>query len=103
MEVRRRERVLTETARIFSTVCNPFVTSLALFVLLAHARARSYEDFWILLFNSAFFTSIGPMLYVFWLYASGRITDLDMSIRQERRRSLGHSSSSSSSARSICG
>ena len=89
MEVRRRERVLTETARIFSTVCNPFVTSLALFVLLAHARARTYEDFWILLFNSAFFTSIGPMLYVFWLYASGRITDLDMSIRQERQRVFG--------------
>ncbi len=37
-----------------------------------------------LLGNSAFFTSIGPMLYVFWLYATDRISDLDMSMREER-------------------
>ncbi len=76
----------TDLARIFSTVCNPFVTSLALFVILASVRSRTTADFWVLLFNSAFFTSIGPMLYVFWLYATGRISDLDMSIRAERER-----------------
>jgi len=81
-----RKRVWTDLARIFSTVCNPFVTSLALFVILAAVRSRTTADFWILLFNSAFFTSIGPMFYVFWLYATGRISDLDMSIRAERER-----------------
>lgn len=86
VRLRRRDRVWTDLARIFSTVCNPFLTSLALFVILAGARARTNADFWVLLFNSAFFTSIGPMLYVFWLYATDRISDLDMSKRDERER-----------------
>lgn len=89
LPLRVRPRVWTDTARIFSTVCNPFVTSLALFVILAGARSRGTTDFWVLLFNSAFFTSIGPMLYVFTLYATDRISDLDMSIRSERQKVFG--------------
>jgi membrane-associated phospholipid phosphatase len=84
-----RPRVWTDLARIFSTVCNPFLTSLALFVVLAGARAHTATDFWVLLFNSAFFTSIGPMLYIFALYATDRISDLDMSIRAERQKVFG--------------
>jgi membrane-associated phospholipid phosphatase len=80
----RRRRVLIDLARIFSTVCNPFVTAMALFVILAHAFAHDVGTFWFLLFSSTIFTSIGPMLFVFWLYSSGRISDLDMSIRSER-------------------
>ncbi|HEX3463536.1 MAG TPA: hypothetical protein VHS78_05735 [Candidatus Elarobacter sp.] len=84
--LRFRKRVWTDAARIFSTVCNPFLTSLALFVILAGARSNGTTDFWILLFNSAFFTSIAPMLFIFYLYATDRISDLDMSIRTERER-----------------
>jgi membrane-associated phospholipid phosphatase len=84
-----RPRVWTDMARIFSTVCNPFLTSLALFVVLAGARAHGATDFWVLLFNSAFFTSIGPMLFIFALYATDRISDLDMSIRSERQKVFG--------------
>lgn len=85
----RRRRVLTETARIFSTVCNPFLASLALFVILAYSRSRSVTEFWTLAFASIFFTSLGPMLYVFWLYWNEQITDLDMSRREERARVFG--------------
>ena len=85
----RRRRVLTETARIISTVCNPFLAALALFVILAHARSTTVTQFWTLAFVSVFFTSIGPMLYVFWLYWTERITDLDMSIRAERQQVFG--------------
>lgn len=84
--IRFRKRVWTDAARIFSTVCNPFLTSLALFVILAGARSNGTTDFWILLFNSAFFTSIAPMLFIFYLYATDKISDLDMSIRAERER-----------------
>jgi membrane-associated phospholipid phosphatase len=84
--LRVRKRVWTDVARIFSTVCNPFLTSLALFVILAGARSNGVADFWVLLFNSAFFTSIAPMLFIFYLYATDRISDLDMSIRTERER-----------------
>jgi len=84
--LRVRKRVWTDVARILSTVCNPFLTSLALFVILADVRSGSATDFWVLLFNSAFFTSIGPMLFIFYLYATDRISDLDMSIRAERER-----------------
>jgi membrane-associated phospholipid phosphatase len=84
--LRVRKRVWTDVARIVSTVCNPFLASLALFVILAGARSSSPYEFWVLLFNSAFFTSIAPMLYIFYLYATDRISDLDMSIRSERER-----------------
>lgn len=87
--LRIRPRVWTNVARIFSTVCNPFLTSLALFVILAGARSHGANDFWILLFNSIFFTSLGPMIFIFVLYATGRISDLDMSIRAERRQVFG--------------
>ncbi len=85
----RRRRVLYDLARIFSTVCNPFLTGLALFVILAHALAKDTGSFWFLLFTSTFFTSLGPMLFVLWLYASDRISDLDMSIRSEREAVFG--------------
>ena len=84
--LRFRKRVWTDVAKIVSTVCNPFLTSLALFVILAGARSNGATDFWILLFNSAFFTSIAPMLFIFYLYATDKISDLDMSIRTERER-----------------
>lgn len=84
--LRLRKRVWTDAARIISTVLNPFVTSLTLFVILADARSNGSHDFWILLFNSAFFTSIAPMLFIFALYATGRISDLDISVRAERER-----------------
>ena len=84
--LRVRKRVWTDVARIISTVCNPFLTSLALFVILADVKSQSATDFWVLLFNSALFTSIAPMLFIFWLYATDRISDLDMSIRTERER-----------------
>jgi len=89
IRVSRRRRVLTDLARIFSTVCNPFLTALALFVLLAHQETRDTGNFWFLLFTSTFFTSIGPMLYVLWLYSNDRISDLDMSVRSEREKVFG--------------
>jgi membrane-associated phospholipid phosphatase len=85
----KNRRVWRDLARIISTIFNPFLTALALFVILAHATARDTGDFWRLLFLSSFFTSIGPMLYVFWLYASDRISDLDMSVRHEREAVFG--------------
>jgi membrane-associated phospholipid phosphatase len=80
----KNRRVWRDVARILSTIFNPFLTALALFIILADVSATSTLDFWRLLFLSTFFTSIGPMLYVFWLYATDRISDLDMSIREER-------------------
>jgi len=85
----RRRRVLTDVARIFSTIFNPFLTALALFVLVAHAKSKDTPTFWFFLFTSTFFTSIGPMLYVLWLYAHDKISDLDMSVRGERERVFG--------------
>jgi membrane-associated phospholipid phosphatase len=80
----KHRRVWRDLARILSTIFNPFLTALALFVILAHIGAKDTLNFWGLLFISTFFTSIGPMLYVFWLYANDHISDLDMSVRSER-------------------
>jgi len=80
----RQRRIWRDLARSLSTIFNPFLTALALFIILAHIGAKDTLDFWRLLFLSTFFTSIGPMLYVFWLYATDRISDLEMSVRAER-------------------
>ncbi|HTX55601.1 MAG TPA: phosphatase PAP2 family protein [Candidatus Acidoferrales bacterium] len=85
----KNRRAWRDLARILSTIFNPFLTALALFVILAHASARTTLDFWWLLWVSTFFTSIGPMIYVFWLYGSDRISDLDMSHRHEREAVFG--------------
>ncbi len=80
----KNRRVWRDLARSLSTIFNPFLTAFALFIILAHIGAKDTLDFWRLLFISTFFSSIGPMLYVFWLYATDRISDLDMSVRLER-------------------
>ena len=85
----RNRRVWRDLARILSTIFNPFLTAIALFIILSHVRASSPEQFWWLLFLSTAFTSIGPMLFIFWLYAADRISDLDMSIREEREKVFG--------------
>jgi membrane-associated phospholipid phosphatase len=84
--LRPRTRVWIELARFVSTVCNPFLTSLALFALLAWVEAKTTASFWVFLGASTFFTTLAPLAFVFWLYASGRISDLDMSIRAEREK-----------------
>jgi membrane-associated phospholipid phosphatase len=80
----KKRGVWRELARSLSTIFNPFLTAFALFVILAEIGAKGTLDFWRLLFVSTFFVSIGPMLYVFWLNATDRISDLDMSVRVER-------------------
>jgi len=84
----KNRRVWRDLARILSTIFNPFLTALALFAILAHIGLHDIDEFWRLLLISTFFTSIGPMLYIFWLYATNRISDLDMSIRHERVAAL---------------
>lgn len=85
----KNRRVWRDLARILSTIFNPFLTALALFIILSHIRARTTEEFWGMLFLSTFFTSIAPMLFIFWLYATDRISDLDMSLREEREKVFG--------------
>ncbi len=85
----KNRKVWRDLAKIISTIFNPFLTALGLFVILAHIAAGGTVDFWRLLFISTFFTSLGPMLYVFWLYGTDRISDLDMSVRHEREAVFG--------------
>ncbi|MGB8909317.1 MAG: hypothetical protein WCC84_11275 [Candidatus Cybelea sp.] len=80
----RNRRIWRDLARSLSTIFNPFLTAFALFAILAHIGAKETVHFWRLLFVSTFFVSLGPMLYVFWLYATDRISDLDMSVREQR-------------------
>ncbi len=85
----KNRRVWRDLARILSTIFNPFLTALALFMILSHILARTTQEFWWMLFLSTAFTSIVPMLFIFWLYATDRISDLDMSVREEREKVFG--------------
>lgn len=84
----REHRAVVEFARSLSTIFNPFVCATALFVILAHAYSSSTIRFWELSFAGIFFFAVAPMLCVFYLYLSGRISDFDMSDRSERRRAF---------------
>jgi len=86
---RGSRRFRRDAARIISTICNPFFTAFALFVLISHEEASGAVDFWRLSLTSALFAAIGPMLFIFWCYANDRISDLDMSVRSERERLFG--------------
>jgi len=81
--------VYTDVARIISTIFNPFLTAIALLAILAHAVSTSTYDFWFYCAFTGFFTTFGPMAYVFWLYQAGKIDDLDMSEREQRAAVFG--------------
>jgi hypothetical protein len=84
----REHRAVVEFARSLSTIFNPFICATALFIIVARAFSSSTLDFWALSFAGLFFFTIAPMLCVFYLYLSGRISDFDMSDRSERRRAF---------------
>jgi membrane-associated phospholipid phosphatase len=84
----REHRAVFEFARTLSTIFNPFLCATALFVIMAHAYSSSTVRFWELSLAGLFFYALAPVLGVFYLYLSGRISDFDMSDRFERSRAF---------------
>jgi membrane-associated phospholipid phosphatase len=84
----REHRAVFEFARTLSTIFNPFLCATALFVIMAHAYSSSTLHFWELSLTGLFFYALAPVLGVFYLYLSGRISDFDMSDRFERSRAF---------------
>lgn len=84
----REHRAVDEFARTLSTIFNPFLCVTALFVIVSHVYSSTTLRFWELSFAGLFFFAIAPVLCVFYLYLSGRISDFDMSDRSERRRAF---------------
>ena len=85
----RRKRIWTRIAHVISTIFNPFVTALVLFVIMSARVAHDTLDFWRWMLISISFTSLLPLLYILWLYLTDRISDLDMSDREERAAVFG--------------
>ena len=81
----REHRAVAEFARTLSTIFNPFLCATALFIIVSHAYSTSTLRFWVLSLAGVFFYALAPVLSVFYLYLSGRISDFDMSDRTERR------------------
>jgi len=84
----REHRAVAEFARALSTIFNPFLCATALFVILSHAFSASTLHFWELSFAGILFYALAPVMTIFYLYLSGRITDFDMSDRAERSRAF---------------
>jgi membrane-associated phospholipid phosphatase len=84
----REHRAVFEFARTLSTIFNPFLCATALFVIMAHAYSSSTLHFWELSLTGLFFYALAPVLGIFYLYLSGRISDFDMSDRFERSRAF---------------
>ena len=84
----REHRAVVEFARTISTIFNPFLSATVLFVIVARAYSTNVRQFWELSFAGLFFFAIAPVLCIFYLYLSGRISDFDMSDRMERRRAM---------------
>lgn len=84
----REHRAVAEFARALSTIFNPFLCATALFVILSHAFSASTLHFWELSFAGILFYALAPVITIFYLYLSGRISDFDMSNRTERSRAF---------------
>ena len=84
----REHRAVYEFARTLSTIFNPFLCATALFVIVSHVYSASTLHFWELSFAGLLFYAIAPVLSLFYLYLSGRISDFDMSDRIERSRAF---------------
>ena len=84
----REHRAVVEFARTLSTIFNPFLSATVLFVIVARAFSTSVRQFWELSFAGLLFFAVAPVLCIFYLYLSGRISDFDMSDRMERRRAM---------------
>ncbi len=82
----REHRAVVEFARTLSTIFNPFVCATALFLIVSHAYSTSTLHYWELSFAGVFFYALAPVIGIFYLYLSGRISDFDMSDRIERSR-----------------
>ncbi|MDQ6780889.1 MAG: hypothetical protein M3Z37_07030 [Candidatus Eremiobacteraeota bacterium] len=82
----REHRAVVEFARTLSTIFNPFLSATTLFIIIARAYSSNIREFWELSFAGLLFFTIAPVLCIFYLYLSGRISDFDMSDRSERRR-----------------
>lgn len=82
----REHRAVVEFARTLSTIFNPFLSATTLFIIVARAYSNNIREFWELSFAGLLFFTIAPVLCIFYLYLSGRISDFDMSDRTERRR-----------------
>ncbi len=84
----REHRAVVEFARTLSTIFNPFLCATALFIIVSHAYSSSRAHLWELSFVGVFFYALAPVIGVFYLYLSGRISDFDMSDRFERSRAF---------------
>jgi len=84
----REHRAVFEFARTLSTIFNPFLCATALFVIVSHVYSASTLHFWELSFAGLLFYAVAPVVSLFYLYLSGRISDFDMSDRLERSRAF---------------
>ena len=84
----REHRAAVEFARTLSTIFNPFLSATVLFVIVARAYSHSVRQFWELSLAGLLFFAVAPVLCIFYLYLTGRISDFDMSDRMERRRAM---------------
>ena len=83
----REHRAASEFARALSTIFNPFLTATALFIIVSHAFAHhSTLQFWIYSIVGVLAFTVAPLVFVLYLYLTGRISDFDMSERPERER-----------------
>jgi len=72
-------------AFLISAIFSPYVTATVFIVLASYKYAANMGEFlpWILIF--LFFATILPGLYIFWLRETGKIKDIHMADRSERK------------------
>ncbi len=74
--------LFTQFARIVSTVLSPATISLPFILLVSRYHAGNSALLFALI--TLFFLSIGPLIYIVIGVATGKLTDLDVSVRTQR-------------------
>jgi membrane-associated phospholipid phosphatase len=75
-------RARYQTARRISQFSSPPITGIATLLLCATAAQSPFAWQWAAVY--AILSTLLPMLFVYWLYRQGHVTDLNMNRREER-------------------
>ena len=82
----RQHRAAVEFAKALSTIFNPFLSASAVFIIVSHAFSNSTHEFWVLSAACVFTYTVAPLVWLLFLYVTGRVSDFDMSDRFEREK-----------------
>ncbi|MFQ6116553.1 MAG: hypothetical protein ACE5NG_21050 [bacterium] len=82
------ETILSRLASLLSLLFSPFVVPIAAIVLLVRVYAQTWEQFLLWASISVLFVNVLPFLYIYIMVKLGKLTDIHVVVREQRKAPL---------------